>query len=179
MFFINHLFIFFYCCVQIHSKICFKAKTKNQQGVISTQVEHCPKLRQKKLDLLWSFGTTIPFLLQSLSTVLYSNACLRLQHLLVVTVGRTFRRRPATSCFTPTVSAGAQCRSRHTERGWYAAAPTACSQAPEGRCALTRTSAVRPVETGKQRTQCTGEPTGQDAVFFCNGNNHSKLMYVE
>ncbi len=60
------------------------------------------------------------------------------------TTGRMSRRRPATCCFTPTVSPGAQCRSRRTVRGRYAAVHTASSPAPKER--LTWTSTVHFME---------------------------------
>lgn len=86
-----------------------------------------------------------------------SNAFLCLQRPLVPATGRTSRQRPATCCFTPTVSAGAQCKSRHTGRGRYAVVHTASSPAPKERLTLTLTFTVHFMEPqGREYTESLG-----------------------
>lgn len=68
------------------------------------------------------------------------------QRPLVLTTGRMSRLRPATCCFIPTVSPGAQCRSRHTGRRRYAVVHTASSPALKERLMLTLTSTVHFME---------------------------------
>lgn len=67
------------------------------------------------------------------------HAFLCLQHPLVTIIGRTSKRRLATCCFTPTASADAQCRFRHTGRGRCAVVQTAVNSLPKEGLALTPT----------------------------------------